>query len=94
MIGVGPLAGAAQLGPRTRAGGAAWPPPPPGFTRMDGAGHAATSSAAMESARAVTPNGRLGEPADVAAVVAFLLSPAAGHMTGQTLHVDGGLLLP
>lgn len=66
----------------------------PGFTRKDGAGHAATSSAAMESARAVTPNGRLGEPADVAAVVAFLLSPAARHMTGQTLHVDGGLLLP
>lgn len=66
----------------------------PGFTRKDGSGHAATSSAAMDSARAVTPNGRLGEPADVAAVVAFLLSPAAGHMTGQTLHVDGGLLLP
>jgi 3-oxoacyl-[acyl-carrier protein] reductase len=66
----------------------------PGFTRKDPGGHAATSSAAMDSARAVTPNGRLGEPEDIAELVGFLLSPASRHITGQTLHVDGGLLLP
>lgn len=65
----------------------------PGFVRKDAVGHAATSGDAMERARAITPNGRLGEPSDVAELVAFLLSRAANHITGQTMHVDGGLLL-
>jgi 3-oxoacyl-[acyl-carrier protein] reductase len=38
----------------------------------------------------VTPNGRVGHPEDVANAVAFLASPDAGHITGQTLVVDGG----
>lgn len=66
----------------------------PGFVRKDPRGHAATSTAAMESARAITPNGTLGEHDDIAGLVSFLLSPDARHITGQSLHVDGGLLLP
>jgi 3-oxoacyl-[acyl-carrier protein] reductase len=38
-----------------------------------------------------TPAGRLGEPEDVAAAVAFLASPEAGFISGQVLVVDGGL---
>jgi 3-oxoacyl-[acyl-carrier protein] reductase len=37
-----------------------------------------------------TPLGRLGVPEDIAPVVLFLASPAAGYMTGQTVFVDGG----
>ncbi|WP_030168040.1 MULTISPECIES: SDR family oxidoreductase [Actinomycetes] len=35
---------------------------------------------------------RLGTPADIAAMVVFLASPASGFVTGQIIHVDGGLL--
>ena len=35
---------------------------------------------------------RLGRPEDIAAAVVFLVSDAAGFVTGQTLCVDGGLL--
>jgi len=37
------------------------------------------------------PLGRLGDPADVAAAVAFLASPEASYITGETLHVNGGM---
>ena len=36
------------------------------------------------------PLGRLGEPRDVAGVVAFLLSPEGRWISGQLLHADGG----
>jgi len=39
------------------------------------------------------PLGRLGEPEDIAAAVAFLASPQAGYITGTTLHVNGGMYM-
>jgi NAD(P)-dependent dehydrogenase (short-subunit alcohol dehydrogenase family) len=36
--------------------------------------------------------GRAGTPDDVTAIVLFLASPAASHITGQTVHVNGGAL--
>jgi NAD(P)-dependent dehydrogenase (short-subunit alcohol dehydrogenase family) len=36
---------------------------------------------------------RLGEPADTAALAAFLLSEEAGWITGQTVVIDGGITL-
>jgi 3-oxoacyl-[acyl-carrier protein] reductase len=39
------------------------------------------------------PLGRLGQPAEVAAAVAFLASPAAAYITGATIDVNGGMLM-
>ncbi|QDH71291.1 SDR family oxidoreductase [Marilutibacter alkalisoli] len=39
-----------------------------------------------------TPLGRIGEPEEVAAAVAFLCLPAAGYVTGECIAVDGGFL--
>ena len=39
------------------------------------------------------PLGRMGDPRDVAAAVTFLASPRAAYITGQTLHVNGGLFM-
>jgi len=46
-----------------------------------------------EEVAAAYPLKRLGVPEDIGSVVAFLLSPDAGWMTGQTLVVDGGITL-
>ncbi len=40
------------------------------------------------------PLGRIATPEDVTGPILFLLSPAAGYMTGQTLHVNGGAYMP
>ena len=41
-----------------------------------------------------TPMRRLGEPADIAAAALYLASPAGAYLTGKTLEVDGGLIMP
>ena len=38
--------------------------------------------------------GRFGEPADIARAVAFLAGPSAAYITGETLHVNGGMYMP
>ncbi|MEU9759230.1 glucose 1-dehydrogenase [Streptomyces sp. NPDC047987] len=52
---------------------------------------AANQPQALETVAAMTPLGRLGDPADVADVVAFLAGPDARWITGQNLRATGGL---
>ena len=40
------------------------------------------------------PLGRLGEAEDIAAAVVFLASPSAGYITGETIHINGGMYMP
>lgn len=49
--------------------------------------------AGAEAAGAFIPMGRIGEPEEIADVILFLASPASRYMTGQTVVVDGGLLV-
>ena len=65
----------------------------PGFIRKDAGAHAAFTPAQAAAQTARIPLGRLGLPDDVAAAVAFLVSAGAAYITGQALHVDGGLVI-
>jgi 3-oxoacyl-[acyl-carrier protein] reductase len=53
----------------------------------------ALSEAQRAALLAQVPLGRLGSPEDVAQAVAFLASPAAAYVTGETLHVNGGMYM-
>lgn len=53
----------------------------------------ALGEAQREKLLGAVPAGRLGVPADVAACVVFLASEEAAYMTGQTLHVNGGMAM-
>ena len=46
----------------------------------------------LDEVLAHTPMGRVGEPEEVASVIAFLCPPAASYVTGETVAVDGGFL--
>jgi NAD(P)-dependent dehydrogenase (short-subunit alcohol dehydrogenase family) len=64
----------------------------PGFIQKDaGTSRAVTPEAAAQVAAQI-PMGRLGTSEEVAAVIVFLLSPEAGYVTGQLIHVNGGLV--
>jgi 3-oxoacyl-[acyl-carrier protein] reductase len=55
-----------------------------------GSSDAAEHEAAIAKVKKEIPLGRLGEPEEVAALVAMLASDSGGYITGATLHVDGG----
>ena len=63
----------------------------PGFIDTDMT--RALSDAQREGLLGNIPAGRLGQVDDIAAAVAFLASPAAGYITGETLHVNGGMFM-
>ncbi|HEY2677262.1 MAG TPA: 3-oxoacyl-ACP reductase FabG [Steroidobacteraceae bacterium] len=64
----------------------------PGFIDTDMT--RALSEEQRTALNAQIPLGRLGQPADIAAAVAFLCSPDGAYITGETLHVNGGMYMP
>jgi len=65
----------------------------PGYTQKEAGAHRALDDAQWAATLARIPLGRLGTPDDLAHAIAFLASPGAGYVTGQLLHVDGGIVV-
>lgn len=63
----------------------------PGYTRSEGTeAEGLYSEESLKHYAAITPLGRLGEPADIAAAAVFLASSASHWITGETIRVAGG----
>jgi len=65
----------------------------PGYIKKDGDNHTPLNADALAKISARIPTGRLGLPEEVASLAQFLLSSRSRYITGQLLHIDGGLLL-
>jgi 3-oxoacyl-[acyl-carrier protein] reductase len=65
----------------------------PGYIQKEAGTHSSLDAAGWQRALERVPMGRVGQTAEVAAVIAFLLTREAGYVTGQLIHVDGGLTL-
>ncbi len=63
----------------------------PGFIDTDMT--RALAEAQKEDMLSQIPCGRLGQPEEVAAAVGFLATPAAAYITGETIHVNGGMYM-
>ena len=63
----------------------------PGYTEKDPGAHSAFPPERWREVAAQVPLGRIGRPDDAANAVAFFVDPASEYVTGQTLHVNGGL---
>jgi len=69
----------------------------PGVVETDALNHFASmgnQDAILQNFIAQVPAGRLITPEEVAEVVAFLCTPAASMIVGQTIAIDGGYTLP
>jgi NAD(P)-dependent dehydrogenase (short-subunit alcohol dehydrogenase family) len=64
----------------------------PGSIMTDILKAVATDKEAKRRILARTPLGRIGEPDEIASIAAFLASPEASYMTGETIYADGGRL--
>jgi 3-oxoacyl-[acyl-carrier protein] reductase len=63
----------------------------PGLVRTPLTAQLTANAAGLKASTALHPLGRIGEPADVAVAIAWLLNPQQSWITGQVLGVDGGL---
>lgn len=63
----------------------------PGLVKTPLAAKITSSEVALKASTAMHPLGRVGEPDDVAACIAWLLDPASTWVTGQVIGIDGGL---
>jgi 3-oxoacyl-[acyl-carrier protein] reductase len=86
VIGLTLAAAASYAGVRIRVNAVA-----PGLVRTPLSARITGNEASLKASTALHPLGRIGEPEEVAAAVAWLLDPAQGWVTGQVLGVDGGL---